>query len=103
MACCRNIGGAPARALGGDSGDDRPRRLIAAEKGKKVVTKKRKIADRDTETARVVVGASKAAEAGCRRGILRIGSELSSTQRCAVFQLEQQHGSSPGTVTVGGR
>ena len=45
MARCKNVGGAPTStqggAPGGDGGDDiRPRRRTAAEKGKKVVSKK---------------------------------------------------------------
>jgi len=55
MARCKNVGGALAGDLGGDGGDDRPCRLTGAEKGKKVVTKKRKIVDRDTKIARAVV------------------------------------------------
>jgi hypothetical protein len=63
---------------GGEGGDDRPCHLTAIEKGKKVVTKKRKIADRDTEMARAFAAAAKSAKACCRRGALRIGSELLS-------------------------
>ena len=65
--------------------------------------KKRKITDRDTETARAVGAAAEAVEAGGRRGILQIGSELSPAQRRAVLQVEQQHGTLPGTVIIGGR
>jgi len=82
MARCKNVSGAPASSRagtpGGDGGDDRPRCLTTSEKGKKVVSKKRKSTNRDTEAARVVAIAVEAAEAGGRRGTLRIGSELSS-------------------------
>jgi len=88
MACCKNIGGAPASALGGapgGDGDDRPRRLTAIEKGKKVVSKKRKVSDREAEAARAVPAAAEVAEGEGRRGSLRIGSELMSAQRHAVL------------------
>jgi hypothetical protein len=52
MAHCKNVVGAPAGALGGYCGDNKPCHLTTNEKGKKVVTKKRKIVDRDTETIR---------------------------------------------------
>ena len=86
MARCKNVGGALAGASGGGDGDDRPRHLTAAEKGKKVITKKRKIVDRDTETARAVADAT---EVGGRRGALRIGSQLSPAQRRSVLEFEQ--------------
>jgi hypothetical protein len=89
MACCKNVGGAPASALGGalggDRGDDRPCQFTAAEKGKKVVNKKRKITDREVEIARAVAAAAEVAEAGGHRGSLQIGSKLSSAQRRAVL------------------
>jgi hypothetical protein len=75
MARCKNVGGALAGASGGDGGDDKPHRLIAAEKGKKVVTKKRKIADRDTKIARAIAVTT---EVGGPRGTLRIRSKLLS-------------------------
>jgi hypothetical protein len=75
MAHCKNVGGAPIGASGGDGGDDGPHHLTTAEKGKKVVSKKTKITNKETETARAVIAI---AEASGRRGTLRIGTELSS-------------------------
>jgi hypothetical protein len=104
MAHCQNIVGALVGALGGDYGDNRPRHLTTAEKGKKVVTKKRKIVDRDTETIRAVAAAAEAAKVGGHKGALRIGFELSSAQRCSVLEFEQRWtGSPPGIATVAGR
>jgi hypothetical protein len=85
MAHCKNVGGALAGASGVDNGDDRPCRLTTIENGKKVVSKKRKITDRDTEIARVVAAAVEAAEVGGHRGSLMIGCELSSAQRRVVL------------------
>jgi len=74
MACCKNIGGGPASGRGGtpigDGCDDRPCCFIAAEKGKKVISKKRKASDREAEVARAVAAAAEATEAGGRRGSL---------------------------------
>ena len=87
MACCKNISGPIAGSggsPGGDEGDDPPRHLTGAEKGKgkKVMTKMRKASDREAEIA-------EAAERGGRSGALRIGSNLMPAQRRAVLQVEQ--------------
>ena len=76
MARCKNVSGPTAGSggtPGGDGGNDRPRPLTAAEKGKrkKVMTKKRKASDREAEVAE-----AEAAERGGCSGALRIGSEL---------------------------
>jgi len=107
MACCKNVSGLIAGSGGtpGDNGgDDRPRRLTAAEKGKgkKVLAKKRKASDQEAEVARAVAAAAEAVEAGGRQGSLWIGFELTTAQQRAVLQVEQQHGSPPGTIMLGG-
>jgi hypothetical protein len=66
MACCKNVSGPTASSggtLGGDGGDDRPRRPIAVEKGKgkKVMTNKRKASDREAEVAKAGAAAAEAA------------------------------------------
>jgi len=68
-----------------------------------ITSKNRKANDREVEVARAVVAAAEAVEAGGRRGSLRIGSEFTTAQRCIVLEVEQQHGSPPGTVMIGGR
>ena len=64
MARCKNVSGPTASSggtLGGYGGDDPPRRLTAAEKGKgkKVMTKKRKASDREAEIAEAVATAAR--------------------------------------------
>ena len=106
MACCKNVSGptdGSGGTPGGDGGDDRPHRLTAAQKGKgkKVMTKKRKASDREVEVAEAVAAAAEAAERGGRSGALRIGSDLTPAQRRAVLQVEQRHGTPPGTIMLG--
>ena len=83
MTRCKNVSG-PASGgggtLGDDGGGDRPRRFTAAEKGKKVLAKKRKASDGEVEVARAVAVAAEAAKVGGHRGSLRIGSELMTAQ-----------------------
>ena len=90
MAHCKNVGGS-AGTPRGDGGDDKPRRLMAAEKGKgkKVMTKKRKTNDHEAEIAEAVAVAVEAAERGGHSCALQIGSDLMPAQRRAVFQVEQ--------------
>jgi len=81
MARCKNVSGSAAGtrgSLGSDGGDDPPRCLSAAEKGKgkKLATKKRKASDRDAEVAEAVAAAAVAAERGGRSGALWIGDDL---------------------------
>ena len=108
MACCKNVSGLTSGSgvtPRGDGGDDRPRRFTAAEKGKgkKVLAKKRKVGDREAEVVMAVAAAVEAAEVGSRSGSPRIGSDLTPTQRRAVLQVEQLHGTPPGTIMLGGR
>ena len=105
MAHCKNVSGPTAGSggtPGGDGGDDRPRRLIVVEKGKgkKVMTKKRKASDREAEVAEAVAAAAEASECGGRSGALRIGSDLMPAQRRAVLEVEQRHGTPPGTIML---
>jgi len=108
MARCNNVSGSTGGSGGtprGDGGDDKPHRFTATEKGKgkKVLAKKRKASDCEAEVARAVAAAAEAAEVGGRSGSLWIGSELTATQRHAVLQAEQLHGSPPSTIMLGGR
>jgi len=108
MARTKNVSGPAAGSggsPGGDGGNDPPRRLSAAEKGKgkKLATKKRKASDREAEVAEAVAAAAEAAERGGRSGALRIGDDLTPQQRRAVLQAEALHGSPPGTVMIGGQ
>jgi hypothetical protein len=107
MARCKNVSGPTAGSggtPGGDGGDDQPRRLTAAEKGKgkKLATKKRKASDREAEVAEAVAATAEAAERGGRSGALRIGADLTSPQRRAVLEVEAKHGTPPGTIMLGG-
>jgi len=106
MACCKNVSGPTGGSEGtpgGDRGDDRPRQFTAAKKGKgkKVLAKKRKASDQEAEVAHIVAATAEGAEVGGRLGSLWIGSELTTAQRRAVLQVEQQHGSPPGTIMLG--
>ena len=88
-----------------NGGGDPPRHLSAAEKGKakKLATKKRKASDREAEVAEVEAAAAEATERGGCSGTLRIGSDLTPAQRRAVLQVEQRHGTLPGTIMLGGQ
>ena len=71
MARCKNVSGPTAGSggtLGRNGGDDRPRRLTTVEKGKgkKVMTKKRIVSDREAEVAEAVAAAAEVAERGGR-------------------------------------
>jgi len=108
IAHCKNIYDPTSGSCGtprGDGGDDRPHRLIAAEKGKvkKVLAKKRKASNHEAEVARAVAAAVDAAEVGGCSGSHQIGSELTTTQRHVVLHAEQLHGSPPYTIMLGGR
>jgi hypothetical protein len=107
IAHCKNVSGPTASSggtLGGDGGDDTPRRSTAAEKGKgkKVMTKKRKASDREAEIAEAVAAATEATKRGGRSGALRIGSDLTLGQMHAVLEAEQRHGTPPA-IMLGGR
>ena len=104
MVHCKNVSGFTSGTLGGDGGDDPPHRFTATEKGKgkKVLAKKRKSRDREVEIVEAVAAAAKAAERGGRSGALRIGSDLTPAQRLAVLEIEQRHGTPPGTIMLGG-
>jgi hypothetical protein len=70
LARYKNVSGPTASAggsPGGDGGGDPPCRLSAAEKGKKLATKKRKASDSEAEVAEAVAAAA-AAEAAERGG-----------------------------------
>ena len=107
MARCKNVSGPSASSggsPGGDGGGDPPRRLSAVEKGKrkKLATKKRKASDREAEVAEAVAATAEAAERGGRSGALRIGADLTPHQRRAVLEADALHGSSLGTIMLGG-
>ena len=73
-----------------------------------VMTKKRKAIDREAKIAEAVAAAAKAAtseaaERGGRSGALRIGSDLTPTQRSALLQVEQRHRTPASTIMLGGR
>ena len=59
--------------------------MLEKRKGKKLATKKRKASDREAEVAEAVVAAAEAAERGGRSGALRIGADLTPSQRRAVL------------------
>jgi hypothetical protein len=108
MARCKNVSSPIASSggtLGGYGGDDPPRRLTAAEKGKgkKVMTKKRKANDREAEIEEAVAVAAEAAERGGHFGALRIGSNLMPAQRSAMLKVEQRHVTPADTIMLGGR
>ena len=46
---------------------------------------------------------AEAAERGGRSGALRIGADLTPSQRRAVLQVEARHGTPPGTIMLGGQ
>ena len=99
MAHCKNVGGGP--------GDDErcPPRLTEQEKGKgpkKTTTKKkRKRGGLEAERAAVMATTVERAERGGRGSVIRIGDQLSPTQRTAVEQLEASLGSPHGTIMLG--
>jgi len=106
MARCKNVSGPTAAgggSLGGDGGGDPPRRLSTTEKGKgkKLATKKWKASDREAEVTEAVAAVAEAAERGGRSGALRIGVNLTPSQRRAVLQVEARHGTPPGTIMLG--
>ena len=68
-----------------------------------MATKKRKASDGEAEVAEVVVAAAEAAERGGRSGALRIGSDPTPSQRRAMLEVEQRHGTPPGTIMLGGQ
>ena len=81
MARVKNAGGGP-----GDEDPRPPPRLPTDVKGKvtkKLVTKKRKYADADTERATAVVAATDRAERGGARSGVQIADQLSRAQRAA--------------------
>jgi len=91
MAHCKNVGGVLACTLGGapgGDGGDRPHCFTVGEKRKKVVSKKRKVSDREAEATRVVAAVAEAVYIGGQRASLWIGSELTTTSRRVVLQLE---------------
>jgi len=90
MARTKNVSGPAAGSRGspgGDGGNDPPRRLSAAEKGKckKLATKKRKASDREAEVAEAVAAAAEAAERGGGSGALRLEDDLTPQQRRGVL------------------
>jgi len=107
MAHCKNVSGPTAGSGGtpaGDGGDDRTHCLTPVEKGKgKKVATKKKASDRDAEIAEAVATAAEAADRGGLSGALRIRSDLTIAQRRALLEVEQRHGSPPGTIMLGGQ
>ena len=99
MAHCKNAGGGP-----GDEDLRPPPRLTAQQKGKvKTITKKkRKIDDVEAERVAVVAAAAECAERGGADSGVRIGNQLSPTQRAAIKRMEASLGSPPGIVMLRG-
>ena len=101
MAHVKNAGGGP-----GDE-DPRPQPCLPADvKGKatkKIMSKKRKYADADTQRAAAVAAAVERVERGGARSGVRIADQLSPAQRAAIERVESHHGSPAGTVMLGGR
>jgi len=101
MARCKNVGGGP--------GDDErhPSHVTEQEKGKrpkKTTTKKKhKRGDIEAERATAVATAAERAERGGRGYGIRIGDQLSPTQRTVVEQLEASLGSPRDTIMLGGQ
>ena len=82
MACVKNVGGGP-----GDEDPRPPPRLPSEAKGKaikKLVTKKHKYLDANTERAAAVVAAVDHAERGGARSGVVIVDQLSPAQRATV-------------------
>ena len=50
-----------------------------------------------------MAAAAEAAERGGRSGALRTGSYLTTGQRRAVLEVEERHGTPPGTIVLGGQ
>ena len=100
MVRCKNARGGP------DDEDPRPLpRLTAQQKGKtkKTTKKKQKLDDVEAERAIAVVAATKRAERGGVGSGIRIGDQLSPTQRATVERIEASLGSPPGTIMLGRR
>jgi len=100
MAHCKNVKGGPS--------DDERRSPSLTEqetgKGPKKTTtkKKRKRGGLEAERAAVMATTVERAERGGRGSVIRIGDQLSPTQRTAVEQLEASLGSPHGTIMLGG-
>ena len=101
MARTKNVGGGP-----GDD-DRRPQpRLPIGPKGKatkNVASKKRKYLDAEIARAAAVAEAAERAEAGGRRSGVVIADRLSPGAQARLRQIEDLHGSPPGTMTMAGR
>ena len=100
MARCKNAEGGP-----GDEDPRPPPRLTAQQKGKtKMITKKkRKRDDVEAERAAIVVATTEQAEIGGSGSGIRIGDQLSPTQRATVERIEASLNSPPGTIMLEGR
>ena len=99
IACCKNVGGGLS-----DEDPTPPPRLTAQQKGKakKTTKKKQKLDDVEAERAIAVVAATKRAERGGVGSGIRIGDQLSPTQRATVERIEASLASPPRTIMLGG-
>ena len=101
MARTKNVGGGP-----GDDDRRPPPHLPTDPKGKatkKVASKKRKYPDAETTRAAAVAEAAERAEAGGRQSGVVIADRLSLGAQARLRQIEDLHGSPPGTMTMAGR
>ena len=101
MAHTKNVDGGP-----GDEDRRPPPRQPVEPKGKatkKLVVRKRKYLDADTARAAVVAEAAERAEAGGRRSGVVIADRLSPGAQARLRQIEDLHGSPPGTMTMAGQ
>jgi len=99
MAHVKNAGGGP------DVEDPRPPPRLPAEvkgKAKKLVMKKRKYADANTERAIAVAATAERVERGGARSGVVIVDQLSPAQRATVEQVECRHGSPARTIMLEG-
>ena len=100
MARCKNVGGGP-----GNEDPTHPPRLTAQQKGKakKTTKKKRKRDDVEAKRAAAVVAAVEHVERGGAGSGVRIGNQLSPTQRATIERIEASLCNPPRTIMLGGR
>ena len=93
-----------ARGGLGDEAPRQPPRLPVDMKGKakKLVMKKRKYADANTERAIAVAATAERVERGGAQSGVQIADHLSLAQRAAVEQVEHRRGSPTRTVMLEG-
>ena len=101
MTHVKNVGGGP-----GDEDPRRPPRLPTDPKGKstkKIASKKRKYPNAEIARDAAVAEAAERAEVGGRRSGVVIADQLSPGVQARLRQIEDLHGSPPGTMMMAGR